>query len=130
SGKASALWLFHHCCHHCCLHPSCYTFTLRCKPYNAFSPYCAGSVCCDGCCPVNFPQPPGPCHGIEGACGPDLGSCEGGACTGRLPAAGTPSEVPALTAPSGPAAPTYQPPAPTPAAPAGATSLPDGLPPV
>jgi hypothetical protein len=51
-------------------------FTICCRPYNAFTPVCFGSITCNGCCPVQFcpPQncfPPaamGPLWGGNGAC--------------------------------------------------------------
>src|SRR5262249_16474778 len=36
-----------HCCNKCCA-------TFCCRPYNAFTPCCFGSLCCDGCCPFAF----------------------------------------------------------------------------
>ena len=30
-----------------------------CRPYNAFTPVCHGSLVCDGCCPFSCPQMPG-----------------------------------------------------------------------
>jgi hypothetical protein len=66
TGRASAWWF--HCCHHC-------TITIKCKQYNAFSPYC-----CDGACGYVPPQPYPTC--------PQGGSCYfpgGNGCLGELP---------------------------------------------
>src|SRR3954447_10347458 len=85
SGQASA-GHHHHCYDKCC--------TFCCKPYNAFSPICCGTLFCDGCCPqfgCQMHQPPGgpgPYAGggcPDGVCpagmGPD-GICADGSCGG------------------------------------------------
>ncbi len=76
TGQANA-WLCHKCC------KSCATICVR--PYNAFSPSAFGSICADGCCPLQFGRccpPPPPCaYGQQGpCCGPSLGCAMDGAC--------------------------------------------------
>src|SRR5262249_25806429 len=86
------------CCHpwRCC--GKCVQ-TICCRPYNAFTPVCFGTICCTGCCPLATccPMPltgpmdsiPGPSCAFPGdgpgcfgpscggpSCGPD---CGGGA---------------------------------------------------
>ena len=46
-----------------------YSTVVVCRPYNAFTPVCAGSLVCDGCCPFSCPQLP-----RGAACGPVLGN--------------------------------------------------------
>ncbi len=61
---ASAWWLGLHRC-------GCnrYSTIVVCRPYNAFTPVCAGSMVCDGCCPFSCPScGPGAC------CSPVLGN--------------------------------------------------------
>jgi hypothetical protein len=103
TGQASA-WLL---CHHCC--NSCATICVR--PYNAFTPSAFGTICADGCCPLQFghgyppPPPPwafgGPCCGPSMGCAMDgsCGSCTAGAPQGG-PAAGTPTSLPQGTLPA------------------------------
>ena len=126
--RASAWGLFR-CCH-CCAN-------ICCKQYNAFTPCCFGTICCNGCCPIAYgncgPYAPGPMGGYGNgygcgwgdgsSCGPD--GCDGGYCGGGLlgqlpappptpysggkpPTGGAPA-----AAPSG--GPNFQPPMPTPA---------------
>jgi hypothetical protein len=103
--RASAWGLFHCCCN-CCS-------TICCKQYNAFTPCCFGTICCNGCCPIgcgtcgpNVPGPCGPCGygpgcgygGGWGGYGPgwggygggpafgDCDDCGGGTLLGQLPA--------------------------------------------
>jgi len=60
---ASAWWLCHHCdCNR-------YSTVIVCRPYNAFTPVCSGSLVCDGCCPFSCPNLPS-----GAACGPVLGN--------------------------------------------------------
>jgi len=54
AAPASAGWLCHHCCHNQC------SMTVICRPYNAFTPACSGSLVCDGCCPFS-------CNGASGS---------------------------------------------------------------
>jgi hypothetical protein len=58
AAPASAGWLCHRCHHNNC------SMTVICRPYNAFSPACSGSLVCDGCCPFS-------CNGVSGS--PELG---------------------------------------------------------
>ncbi len=73
TNDASAFGLFP-CCHRNCS-------VICCRPYNAFTPMCYGSMVCDGCCPS-------PCCG-GGCCQPppiqralpaiyNTGCCDGG----------------------------------------------------
>ncbi|MCS7044789.1 MAG: hypothetical protein NZO58_00380 [Gemmataceae bacterium] len=50
-----------------------YSTVIVCRPYNAFTPVCAGSLVCDGCCPFSCPHLPtgASCH--AGICNPLLG---------------------------------------------------------
>jgi hypothetical protein len=91
-GRASAGFLFHKCCGHCT--------TICCKPYNAFSPTCSGTICCDGCCPINFNNAPAP---APAPCYPDCGPvCADGACSAPLlPSGPAPTHVPPASAPAG-----------------------------
>ncbi len=112
SGQASA-GHFHHCYSKCC--------TFCCKPYNAFSPICCGTLFCDGCCPqfgCQMHQPPGgpgPAGGAgcpDGACayGAGLdGACADGSCGGGAPwsgsaylpsGSGSDGQAPAMTGPA------------------------------
>src|SRR5262245_5083536 len=43
-------------CKGCCCNK--YSTYICCRPYNAFSPVCFGSICCDGCCPLQTCAPP------------------------------------------------------------------------
>ena len=59
AAPASAGWLLRHFCggHRC-------ETVIVCRPYNAFTPVCSGSMVCDGCCPFPFPgMHNGGCHG-------------------------------------------------------------------
>lgn len=123
SREPASAGYFHHCCNKCC--------TFCCRPYNAFSPICCGTLFCDGCCPQfgcqmhNPPAGPGPygdagCPGGVCAAGgvcpdggfPD-GACVDGSCGGGVPwsgpaslpaASGTDGQAPATTGPAtGPA---------------------------
>lgn len=118
--RASAWGLLHWCCcHDCCA-------TICCKQYNAFTPCCFGTICCNGCCPIAYgncgPNAPGPmgCGPGPGACfGPD---CSGGdgALLGQLPAPPpTPYSggTPLPSAGSGSPGPDFKPPMPNPAPP-------------
>ena len=68
------------CWRRCCCKYSTY---ICCRPYNAFTPVCYGSICCNGCCPMQFscgsggPCCPQPCCGpsmvSQGCCEADLG---------------------------------------------------------
>ena len=64
AAPASAGWLFHRHCgvNHC-------STTIVCRPYNAFTPVCSGSMVCDGCCPFPFQGMSGGGH-----CGPGFGN--------------------------------------------------------
>lgn len=70
----------------CCKNKCCSTICIR--QYNAFTPVCCGSLCCDGCCPMTF----GGCNfgGGNNCCMPNQSCCVGGdaACLGQLPAPG------------------------------------------
>jgi hypothetical protein len=63
AAPASAWWLHHNCgCNR-------YSTVIVCRPYNAFTPVCSGSLVCDGCCPFSCPNlPSGAC------CSPTLGN--------------------------------------------------------
>lgn len=84
-SRASAVFFFHRCCNSC--------FTLHCKQYNAFTPTCSGTVCCDGCCPFNFGNA---CAPASPPCLPDCGpGCADGSCTVHLPPGGpAPAQTP------------------------------------
>jgi len=77
--RASAWGLFNWCCcHDCCA-------TICCKQYNAFTPCCFGTICCNGCCPIAYgncgPNAPGALgcgQGWGGNCG--WGGCGYGGC--------------------------------------------------
>lgn len=130
TGQASA-WLF---CHKCC--NSCATICVR--PYNAFSPSAFGSICADGCCPLQFggcAPPPwmGPPPWACGApgCGMDggaCGSCTAGAPNGAMktaPGTGSPTMLP-----SGSGVPNFQAPPPAqmpPGSTTGAMGYPSGV---
>src|SRR5712692_5771129 len=43
----------------CCCNKYC--TTICCRPYNAFTPVCFGSIVCDGCCPLQSCTPPSYC---------------------------------------------------------------------
>jgi hypothetical protein len=103
-SDADAL-LFHHHCH--CRHHCC-DMRICCRPYNAFTPFCCGTMHCDGCCPLPCAQAsgcaampsygcdmPAPvCGGFAGACAPGYGSpAMGGSMPVNLP--------PAMPMPSG-----------------------------
>jgi hypothetical protein len=63
AAPSSAGWLCHHCgC-------NCYSTVITCRPYNAFTPVCCGSLVCDGCCPFGSPNLP---SGV--ACSPMMGN--------------------------------------------------------
>jgi hypothetical protein len=81
----------------CCR--SCSTY-ICCRPYNAFTPCCFGSICCDGCCPLQTAsyQPCAPaCYppGYPSLCPPSFlppADCcgYGGGFPGGFPGAGYP----------------------------------------
>jgi hypothetical protein len=48
SAADADAWLFHDC------HINRYSTFIACRPYNAFTPVCYGSIVCDGCCPAPF----------------------------------------------------------------------------
>ncbi len=85
----SPAWTFGLIVHHGCCGCGCHGcgFNICCRPYNAFTPVCCGTLCCDGCCPINMGGGCGPA--MAGPCGP----CDGGACgapgLGALPAVGS-----------------------------------------
>ena len=80
SSSASAWWPCFPLCG-CCKSKCC--STICCRQYNAFTPVCTGSICCDGCCPINMGS---------GGCCPSSGNCcvggGDGCCLGQLPAPG------------------------------------------
>ena len=92
-------WLFSHCCGHCC------NMQITCRQYNAFTPFCSGTVHCDGCCP-NFGCAPMNfgCGGC-GMPGPVMAAFGGGypmmAGWGDAPA-GMASHMPAMLPPGTP----------------------------
>src|SRR6266581_3639927 len=51
STQNSEAGLHHWRCSRCCHKYSTY---ICCTPYNAFSPVCCGSICCNGCCPLQM----------------------------------------------------------------------------
>src|SRR5262249_21364963 len=65
-----------------------YSTFICCRPYNAFSPVCYGSICCDGCCPLQTCTPP-----CGGGWGGGCGGC-GFAGRGWNPMCLTPPVVP------------------------------------
>jgi hypothetical protein len=78
------------CCDCCgCCGCGKFSSTICVKPYNAFSPTCSGTICCDGFCPLGRPG----CGGPQSALPPlDFGSlptpgpcCEGGSVGGLTP---------------------------------------------
>lgn len=103
----------------CCWRRCCckYSTYICCKPYNAFTPCCYGSICCNGCCPMQFscggcssPCCPSPC------CGPTIVSsncCDGGWGHPVEPAPFAPGYQP-MPAPGPGPAPNWVPPAPVP----------------
>jgi hypothetical protein len=123
NGKASAWLLCHHCCKHCA--------TICVRPYNAFTPSAFGTICADGCCPMQFGQCPPPPPWMMppcGGCGVD-GSC--GTCTTVAPH-GTAVAAPGapVTLPPAGTSPVFQAPAPVqaPVAPTtGAVGYPTGV---
>jgi hypothetical protein len=118
AGNASAFFLFPHCFHR-------NYSVIVCRPYNAFTPMCYGSVVCDGCCPSPF------CGG--GCCQPPIysGCCDGGCLPNHSAYAAGPAmilpgpsnPVPAQTAPPLPGGPNFTPPPPTPIPAYNQTSL-------
>ena len=54
-----------------CRNHGCNRFStvIVCRPYNAFTPVCSGSLVCDGCCPFSCPQLPS-----GASCSPMLGN--------------------------------------------------------
>jgi len=90
-GQASA-GLFRCCCYRKCC-------TFYCKPYNAFSPCCCGSVCFNGCCPIQQQPCPPPCPPAT-CCADSCGGCGG---PGFLPGAptGPTMGTPPTTTPGG-----------------------------
>ena len=110
AGDASALWLFPRCLHR---HHS----IIICRPYNAFTPICHGSVYCNGCCPSPFCGP-GSCGPIQSHFAPPMisnGCCDTGCAPGGVvqPYAAAPTMLPPpgthMPLPSGP---TFTPPPP------------------
>jgi hypothetical protein len=93
AGQASAWHLLHHCC--------C-SYTVCCKPYNAFSPPCCTPCGKNWPCDMGHFQP-APCFGMGGYGG--CGSCGGG------PAMSPPGVAP-MQMPPATGAPNYMPPAP------------------
>jgi hypothetical protein len=72
------------CCGHCC--PHCYSYSICCRPYNAFTPVCFGNLYCDGCC-----MPPNGMWQSAAGCANSLACFNGGMgceCSygGQLPA--------------------------------------------
>lgn len=63
AAPASAGWLCRHFCHNRC------SMTVVCRPYNAFTPVCCGSLVCDGCCPISCSN-----LGNGACCSPGLGN--------------------------------------------------------
>jgi hypothetical protein len=57
AAPASACWLWDKCFGNKC-GINRYSTVVVCRPYNAFTPVCAGSLVCDGCCPFSCPQLP------------------------------------------------------------------------
>lgn len=127
--RASA-WLL---CHHCCR--SCATICVR--PYNAFSPSAFGTICADGCCPLQFGQCAAPgwaggAPGGAGCCGPMMDGASCGSCAaGTLPGTPTMVTVPGqpMMLPPGGTVPTMQAPtpAPMPPGPTGYMGYPTGV---
>lgn len=99
SGQASAIFFFHRC-HKCCA-------TICCKPYNAFTPTCTGTLFCNGCCPIGFG---GPGHGPGPGADWGPGCTDGGYVTHGAPAVPV---APANPAPAG-GGPDFKPPTPNP----------------
>jgi len=99
SGQASAFF-WKHCCNKCC--------TICVKPYNAFSPVAFGSVCFDGCNPIQSCPPyfGGP------SCCPAPAGCDGCA-PGHLPPSNPGPGAPHHPGP-GAGAPGFQSPMPAP----------------
>jgi hypothetical protein len=103
----------------CCNKKNCATLCI--KPYNAFSPVCFGSICCDGCFPLSVHGghrgSPYGAYGPYGACGPQgmcgpmwgdggLDGCDSCAVS-QLPApdtalTGTPQVLPGTNPPNSP----------------------------
>ena len=56
SARPASAWWLHRCgCNR-------YSTIIVCRPYNAFTPVCSGSMVCDGCCPFACPNcAPGAC---------------------------------------------------------------------
>jgi hypothetical protein len=96
----------------CCKSKCCSTICIR--QYNAFTPVCTGSLCCDGCCPINFGAGGGCC---PTNCCPTSSTCSAGGvygdpyCMGQLPPA-----MPGMAAPVMAGAPNVQAPMPMSAA--------------
>ena len=63
AAPASAWWLHRNC------GINRYSTVIVCRPYNAFTPVCAGSLVCDGCCPFSCPN-----LGNGASCSPVLGN--------------------------------------------------------
>jgi hypothetical protein len=129
---------------HCC---GCnkYSTYICVRPYNAFSPVCFGSICCDGCCPLQACSPscgggcPPPSFSHPGFSAPSLVPCDCAppypylAAAPPFPGYGPPHGMPPGYGPMphgpGPMAPPhgFGPPAgPTPAPPPGMTPAPGG----
>src|SRR5262245_56186770 len=85
------------CCRCKCKKHCCYSYSICCRPYNAFSPICCGNMCCDGCC--GQCQPSCGCNLTLG-CGCAAG-CAGGdcSCLGQLPAPGPAPVGPGVPSP-------------------------------
>ncbi len=98
-------------------HINRYSTFIACRPYNAFTPICYGSLVCDGCCPSMG-------NGCGPSCGPigaQLSCCDGYPAPGAAYAAGPmlmPLAQPFMP-PAGPAQPpNFTPPPPTASPPA------------
>lgn len=70
AAPASAWWLLprHHGINR-------FSTVIVCRPYNAFTPVCHGSMVCDGCCPFSCPGLPSGAHCGPGLSNPMLGLC-------------------------------------------------------
>ncbi len=113
SSNASAFFLFPQCFHHDCS-------VIVCRPYNAFTPICCGTMMCNGCCPsfcggggcARQTAPAYPTMFTGGICCDSSCPVFEGTCAATpgmmMQAPSTPSMTPMPTAPS------FTPPAPTP----------------
>ncbi|MCI0684838.1 MAG: hypothetical protein L0Y71_22300 [Gemmataceae bacterium] len=68
AAPASAWWFCKHGINR-------YSTVIVCRPYNAFTPVCSGSLVCDGCCPFSCPGLPN-----GASCSPHLGNPMLGLC--------------------------------------------------